>query len=103
MPSATIDPIVIASRFVTDVQSIISREKDAGQFGVITVGSFQAGTVGNIIPDSAQLKLTSVVLAGSSQAARGWCSARCHGIGARGQCARARSEGDRWNGCGGLG
>lgn len=58
MPSATIDPIVIASRFVTDVQSIISREKDAGQFGVITVGSFQAGTVANIIPDSAQLKLT---------------------------------------------
>jgi amidohydrolase len=58
MPSATIDPIVIASRFVTDVQTIISREKDAGQFGVITVGAFQAGTVGNIIPDSALLKLT---------------------------------------------
>jgi hippurate hydrolase len=58
MPSATIDPIVIASRFVTDVQSIISREKDAGQFGVITVGAFQAGTVANIIPDSALLKLT---------------------------------------------
>jgi amidohydrolase len=58
MPSATIDPIVIASRFVTDVQAIISREKDAGQFGVITVGAFQAGTVGNIIPDSALLKLT---------------------------------------------
>jgi hippurate hydrolase len=58
MPSATIDPIVIAARFVTDVQSIISREKDAGQFGVITVGSFQAGTVANIIPDTALLKLT---------------------------------------------
>ena len=58
MPSSTIDPIVIASRFVTDVQSIISREKDAGQFGVITVGAFQAGTVGNIIPDSALLKLS---------------------------------------------
>lgn len=58
MPSATIDPIVIASRFVTDVQTIISREKDAGQFGVITVGAFQAGTVANIIPDSALLKLS---------------------------------------------
>ncbi len=58
MPSATIDPIVIASRFVTDVQSIVSREKDATQFGVITVGSFQAGTVANIIPDTALLKLT---------------------------------------------
>jgi hippurate hydrolase len=58
MPSATIDPIVIAARFVTDVQSIVSREKDAGQFGVITVGAFNAGTVANIIPDSALLKLT---------------------------------------------
>jgi amidohydrolase len=57
-PSATIDPIVIAARFITDVQTIISREKDAAQFGVITVGSIQAGTVGNIIPDEARLKLT---------------------------------------------
>jgi hippurate hydrolase len=40
------------------VQSIVSREKEAGQFGVITVGAFQAGTAGNIIPDSALLKLT---------------------------------------------
>ena len=58
MPSATIDPIVIGAHFVTDVQTIVSREKDAGEFGVITVGSFQAGTVSNIIPDQADLKLT---------------------------------------------
>jgi len=58
MPSATIDPIVIGAHFVSDVQTIISREKDAGAFGVITVGSFQAGSVGNIIPDHADLKLT---------------------------------------------
>jgi len=57
-PSATIDPIVVAAHFVTDVQTIISREKEAGSFGVITVGAFQAGTVGNIIPDTAVLKLT---------------------------------------------
>jgi hippurate hydrolase len=58
MPSATIDPIVIGAHFVSDVQTIISREKDAGAFGVITVGSFQAGSVPNIIPDRAILKLT---------------------------------------------
>jgi len=57
-PSATIDPIVVAAHFVTDVQTIISREKEAGAFGVITVGAFQAGTVGNIIPDTAVLRLT---------------------------------------------
>ncbi|WP_317151627.1 amidohydrolase [Sphingopyxis indica] len=58
MPDKSIDPVMMGSRFVTDVQSIISREKDPKAFGVITVGSFVAGTVNNIIPDHADLKLT---------------------------------------------
>jgi amidohydrolase len=57
-PHMSIDPIVMGAHFVTDVQSVISREKDPQQFGVVTVGAFQAGTVNNIIPDSATLKLT---------------------------------------------
>jgi hippurate hydrolase len=57
-PSSAIDPIVIGAHFVSDVQTIISREKDAVAPGVITVGSFQAGTQANIIPDHADLKLT---------------------------------------------
>jgi hippurate hydrolase len=57
-PHVTIDPIVIASRFVLDVQTLVSREKDPAEFGVVTVGAFQAGTVGNIIPDSAVLRGT---------------------------------------------
>ncbi len=58
MPSQTIDPVVIAARFVTDVQSVVARQRPEHAFGVITVGSFQAGTVANIIPDSATLRLT---------------------------------------------
>lgn len=57
-PHMSIDPIVMGSHFVTDVQTLISREKDPQQFGVVTIGSFQAGTVNNIIPDSATLELT---------------------------------------------
>lgn len=57
MPSATIDPIPIAARFVTDVQTVIAREKDPAAFGVITVGAFQAGSASNIIPDQAELKV----------------------------------------------
>ncbi len=57
-PSLAIDPIVMAARFVEDVQTVISREKDPAAFGVVTVGGIQAGTVGNIIPDHAQLKGT---------------------------------------------
>jgi amidohydrolase len=58
MPSQTIDPVVIGARFVTDVQSVVARQRPEQAFGVITVGSFQAGTVANIIPDSATLRLT---------------------------------------------
>lgn len=58
MPSSTIDPIVMGSRFVMDVQTVISRQKDPFAFGVITVGSFQAGSASNIIPDDATLGLT---------------------------------------------
>ena len=58
MPNETIDPIAMGAHFVSDVQTVISREKDPKAFGVVTVGSFQAGTVDNIIPDHAELKLT---------------------------------------------
>jgi hippurate hydrolase len=37
---------------------VISREKDPKEFGVVTIGAVQAGTVGNIIPDSATLRGT---------------------------------------------
>jgi hippurate hydrolase len=57
MPSATLDPIPIAARFVTDVQTVISREKDPYAFGVLTIGAINAGSAPNIIPDSAEVKV----------------------------------------------
>ncbi len=57
-PNLAIDPIVMGARFVTEIQTVVSRQKDPREPGVITVGSFQAGTAGNIIPDEAKLKLT---------------------------------------------
>jgi len=58
MPSAAIDPVVMAARFIIDVQSVVSREKPADEFGVITVGAIQGGSVGNIIPDFVELRGT---------------------------------------------
>ena len=55
IPHRTIDPVIMASRFVVDVQSVISREKDPTEFGLVTIGSIHSGTVGNIIPDDATL------------------------------------------------
>jgi amidohydrolase len=52
-PQATIDPVMIAARFIVDVQSVISREKDPTEFGVVSIGAIHAGTAENIIPDEA--------------------------------------------------
>lgn len=57
-PHTTIDPIMMAGHFIVDVQSVISREKDAARFGVVTVGAVQAGNAGNVIPDTATLRGT---------------------------------------------
>lgn len=57
-PNVTIDPVVMAARFIEGVQTVVSREKSPSEFGVVTVGSVNAGTVGNIIPDQAALSGT---------------------------------------------
>lgn len=58
MPHMTIDPIVIASKIVLGLQTIVSREKDPRAPGVITVGSIHGGSKHNIIPDECALQLT---------------------------------------------
>lgn len=57
-PHRTIDPVVIGARFVTAVQTLVSRETDPLDPAVVTVGSFHAGTKHNIIPDVARLQMT---------------------------------------------
>jgi hippurate hydrolase len=54
-PQNTVDPVMIASRFVVDVQSVISREKDPTEFGVVSIGAIHGGTAENIIPDDVTL------------------------------------------------
>ncbi|MEA3003619.1 MAG: hypothetical protein QOH81_2407, partial [Sphingomonadales bacterium] len=57
-PDTTIDPVLIAARFVVDVQSVVSREKNPQQPGVVTIGAIQGGTAGNIIPDEVTVRGT---------------------------------------------
>jgi hippurate hydrolase len=57
-PQATKDPIVLASRIVTTLQTLVSRENDPANPAVVTVGSFLAGAKHNIISDEARLQLT---------------------------------------------
>jgi hippurate hydrolase len=58
MPHNTIDPIVLASRIVLSLQTIVSRENNPVEPIVITVGSIHGGTQANIIPDEVRLQLS---------------------------------------------
>jgi hippurate hydrolase len=57
-PQTTKDPIVLASRIVTSLQTLVSRENSPFDPAVVTVGSFHGGTKHNIIPDDAKLQIT---------------------------------------------
>ena len=58
MPNTTVDPVVMAARTILALQTIVSREVKPGEMAVVTVGSVQAGTRPNIIPDQAELGLS---------------------------------------------
>jgi amidohydrolase len=57
MPQAAVDPVVLAASIVLRLQTIVSRELAPGEPAVLTVGSVQAGSKSNVIPDSATLLL----------------------------------------------
>jgi hippurate hydrolase len=57
MPQAAIDPVVLAAMVVVRLQTIIAREVRPGEPAVLTVGSLQAGTKSNVIPEIATILL----------------------------------------------
>src|SRR5210317_88759 len=61
------DPIVLGSQIVLALQTLVARELSPRDPGVVTVGSFHAGTKHNIISDRAHLQLT---VRNTSQATR---------------------------------
>ncbi|WP_189348986.1 amidohydrolase [Zhihengliuella salsuginis] len=56
-PQDAIDPIVLGAHIVTRLQTVVSREIDAREAAVVTVGTFHAGLKENIIPASAEFTL----------------------------------------------
>jgi hippurate hydrolase len=57
MPQSSIDPVVMAAATVLRLQTIVSREVAPTDAAVVTIGSLQAGTRENVIPDEAIIKL----------------------------------------------
>jgi hippurate hydrolase len=58
-PQAGRDPIVLAALFITQLQTIVSREEDPQDPAIVTVGSIHGGAKRNIIPDEVKLELTT--------------------------------------------
>ncbi|MFT6808651.1 MAG: amidohydrolase [Saprospiraceae bacterium] len=57
-PHMSIDPVVVASMIVMDLQTIVSRNLKPTESAVVTVGAIKGGTKHNIIPDEVTLQLT---------------------------------------------
>jgi amidohydrolase len=58
-PSAGVDPIVVASKIVTVLQSMETRQVDVSEPSVLTVGTFHGGNRAKIIPDQVVMSRTS--------------------------------------------
>lgn len=55
-PHRAADPVIAACHMVLAIQSIVSRNIDPLDSGVITIGIIQAGSAPNIIPDQAVIR-----------------------------------------------
>ena len=58
-PQVGRDPISLAALYITQIQTIVSREEDPQDPTVVTVGDIHGGTKRNIIPDEVKLELTT--------------------------------------------
>jgi amidohydrolase len=57
-PHQAIDPVTLAAQIVLALQSTVMREMDVNRHSVISVGSIQGGTAGNVIPDEVVIQAT---------------------------------------------
>jgi hippurate hydrolase len=56
-PHRSHDPLVATAAIVMALQTVVSRNVNPDEFGVVTVGAMNAGATANVIPDTAALKI----------------------------------------------
>jgi hippurate hydrolase len=86
-PQTSIDPVIMAAATTLRLQTIVSREIAPSVPAVLTIGSLQAGTKENIIPDDATIKLNMRTFSDDTReymlkAIRRICCAECDASGA---------------------
>src|SRR5699024_8802885 len=57
-PHLTVDPLVVGSQILLNLQPIVSRQVDPVKPAVVTVATFEGGDSFNVIPDTASLRGT---------------------------------------------
>ncbi len=58
MPHACIDPVVTSAKIILELQTIVSREIDPLESGVVSITQTHGGSASNVIPPSVQLRGT---------------------------------------------
>ncbi len=59
MPEKSVDPIVLSSSLIMQLQTIISCELPASERAVVAVGTSHGGTKANVIPDKVGFELNT--------------------------------------------
>lgn len=57
-PHETVDPVVVSAHLITALQTVVARNVNPLDMGVVTVGAIHGGSASNVIPESVELKLT---------------------------------------------
>jgi len=58
MPQSAVDPVVAGASIVMALQTVVARNVPPLHTGIVTVGAFLAGDAPNVIPGTAELRLT---------------------------------------------
>jgi len=58
MPHKAVDPVVVCASLVMALQSVVARNVDPLEMAIVTVGAILAGAAPNVIPDSAEMRLS---------------------------------------------
>jgi IAA-amino acid hydrolase len=58
MPHMAIDPVITAAKVITELQTIVSRELDPMNSGVVSITAIHGGEASNVIPEEVEMKGT---------------------------------------------
>lgn len=58
MPHKAVDPVVVCASLTMALQTVVARNVSPLEMAIVTVGAIQAGEAPNVIPDSAEMRLS---------------------------------------------